>query len=144
MVIVYICITIIKMYLKAHWLFLQTFLHVYMVLWLNQNILTENLSRRYTTIVSQSSTYQSFTASRANDGNLSTTSDSCSHTGLNKTKAWFQVDLGKHYHLSNVKIHYRKDGMYHLTCIDWLFKLNWYSSLICIKVIWYFFSNELV
>nr|XP_034322511.1 multiple epidermal growth factor-like domains protein 6 [Crassostrea gigas] len=70
----------------------------------------ENLSERSTTIVSQSSTYLSFTASRANDGNLSTTSDSCSHTGLNKAIAWFQVDLGKQFHLSNVKIHYRKDG----------------------------------
>uniref|UniRef100_A0A8W8P3H3 F5/8 type C domain-containing protein n=1 Tax=Magallana gigas TaxID=29159 RepID=A0A8W8P3H3_MAGGI len=70
----------------------------------------QNLSERSTTIVSQSSTYLSFTASRANDGNLSTTSDSCSHTGLNKAIAWFQVDLGKQFHLSNVKIHYRKDG----------------------------------
>lgn len=119
-------LTIIKMYLEGHWLFLQTFLRVFILLWLNKNLFTENLSERSTTIVSQSSTYLSFTASRANDGILSTTSDSCSHTGFNAAIAWFQVDLGKQFHLSNVKIHYRKDGLYNLISIEYQLLLVFY------------------
>ncbi|XP_052692845.1 multiple epidermal growth factor-like domains protein 10 [Crassostrea angulata] len=74
----------------------------------------ENLSRRSATIISVSSIFESYTTSNANDGNLNTTYIFCSHTDLNQTKAWLQVDLGKPYSINHVKIYYRKDdyGLY--------------------------------
>lgn len=75
-------------------------------------VFTENLSRRSTTIISVSSTFESYTSSKANDGNLNTTSIYCSHTDVNQTRAWLQVDLRKPYSISSVKIYYRKDCMY--------------------------------
>ncbi|XP_065945076.1 scavenger receptor class F member 2 [Magallana gigas] len=68
-----------------------------------------NLSRRSTTIISLSSTFESYSASKANDGILNTTSIYCSHTDVNQERAWLQVDLGKPYSISSVKIYYRKD-----------------------------------
>ncbi|XP_065922235.1 delta and Notch-like epidermal growth factor-related receptor [Magallana gigas] len=70
----------------------------------------ENLSRRPTTVLTQSSTYNGQTASFANDGNLQTDDLNCSHTAPNNTKAWLQVDFGESYSINNVKIYYRRDG----------------------------------
>lgn len=75
-------------------------------------VFTENLSRRSATIISVSSIFESYTTSNANDGNLNTTYIFCSHTDLNQTTAWLQVDLGKPYSINHVKIYYRKDGMH--------------------------------
>ncbi|XP_062613537.1 receptor-type tyrosine-protein phosphatase T-like, partial [Saccostrea cucullata] len=71
----------------------------------------ENLSRRSTTTLSQSSTYHN--ASRANDGDRSTTENYCAHTAsINTNRAWFQVDLGKPYSIKSVNIYYRKEGQW--------------------------------
>lgn len=72
----------------------------------------ENLARRSTTIITQSSTYQSHNASRTNDGITFTKEDNCAHTDTNNnSKAWLQVDLGKEFSIRNVVIFYRDEGM---------------------------------
>lgn len=57
--------------------------------------IAENLSRKHTTKVSQSSTYSDYYATRANDGITATNDAYCAHTTLHKPLAWFQVDLGQ-------------------------------------------------
>lgn len=71
----------------------------------------ENLSRRPTTVLTQSSTYNAQTASIANDGDIQTDEHYCAHTAHNHTKAWLQVDFGQPYIINNVIIHYRREGM---------------------------------
>lgn len=73
--------------------------------------IAENLSRKHTTKVSQSSTYSDYYATRANDGITATNDAYCAHTTLHKPLAWFQVDLGQLYNIWNIKIYYRKDGI---------------------------------
>ncbi|XP_065922192.1 uncharacterized protein [Magallana gigas] len=70
----------------------------------------ENLSRRPTTVLTQSSTYNAQTASIANDGDVQTDELHCSHTAHNHTKAWLQVDFGQPFMINNVIIHYRREG----------------------------------
>uniref|UniRef100_A0A8W8NW47 F5/8 type C domain-containing protein n=1 Tax=Magallana gigas TaxID=29159 RepID=A0A8W8NW47_MAGGI len=70
----------------------------------------ENLSRRPTTVLTQSSTYHAQTASIANDGDVQTNEQHCAHTAHNHPKAWLQVDFGHSYSINNVKIYYRKEG----------------------------------
>lgn len=72
----------------------------------------ENLSRRPTTVLTQSSTYNAQTASIANDGDVQTDELHCSHTAHNHTKAWLQVDFGQPYMINNVIIYYRREGTY--------------------------------
>lgn len=77
--------------------------------------------------MSQSSTFVSHKATLAIDGDLRTTDHYCSHTDVNKTFAWFQVDLGKPYSISNVTLYYRKDGkanQFVIKCIAVLFYFN--------------------
>nr|XP_034322513.1 uncharacterized protein LOC105322931 [Crassostrea gigas] len=69
----------------------------------------ENLSRRPTTVLTQSSTYNGQTASFADDGNLKTDDLNCAHTAPNNTKAWLQVDFEESYSINNVYIFYRRD-----------------------------------
>lgn len=73
--------------------------------------LSENLSKRNTTILKLSSTLDGYGVALANDGNLDVKDWNCSHTDLYQTQAWLQVDLGKPYSISNVKIYYRTEGM---------------------------------
>ncbi|XP_056003638.1 multiple epidermal growth factor-like domains protein 6 [Ostrea edulis] len=69
----------------------------------------ENLSRRSTTTLSQSSTHDDRFAYYANDNDLRTKYARCAHTDANKHIAWFQVDLGKEFSIKNVKVYYRKE-----------------------------------
>ncbi|XP_056002221.1 platelet endothelial aggregation receptor 1-like isoform X2 [Ostrea edulis] len=69
----------------------------------------ENLSRRSTTTLSQSSTHYDRFAYYANDNDLRTNYARCAHTDANKSIAWFQVDLGKEYSIKSVKVYYRKE-----------------------------------
>lgn len=71
----------------------------------------ENLCRRPTTLLSQSSTFYSREATLAKDGNLGTYFSKCAHTAMNKTLAWLQVDFGQTYSISSVQIRYRNDGI---------------------------------
>ncbi|MES1922824.1 hypothetical protein MHBO_004350 [Bonamia ostreae] len=73
-------------------------------------ILAENLSRKNSTIVSQSSTYLTRYANYSNDGKHGTTENECSHTGIGHKKAWFQVDLKEEYSLKSITITYRDEG----------------------------------
>lgn len=74
----------------------------------------DNLSRRRTTTVTQSTTFKSdtdfwYNATLAIDG-LTNTSDSyCSHTGTDQAIAWLQVDLGAYYSIHSVKLFYRNE-----------------------------------
>lgn len=70
----------------------------------------ENLCRRPTTVLSQSSTYKINNASLANDGNLQTDYINCAQTNTNETEAWLQVDFGHFYSINNVKIRSRNEG----------------------------------
>lgn len=70
----------------------------------------ENLCRRPTTVLSQSSTYKINNASLANDGNLQTDYIYCAQTNINETEAWLQVDFGHFYSINNVKIRSRNEG----------------------------------
>lgn len=80
------------------------------------NRVVENLSRRDTTTLTQSSTYNpNNTASLAKDGDIRTKEHYCAHTAPGSAKAWFQVDLGKPYSINSVKIYYRKEGRHHYT-----------------------------
>lgn len=74
-------------------------------------LISENLCKRKTTILGQSSTQHGQGVSFANDGNLDLTYAHCSLTDFNRPRAWFQVDLGIPYSVSNVKIYYRSEGM---------------------------------
>ncbi|XP_061185073.1 uncharacterized protein LOC133193115 [Saccostrea echinata] len=80
--------------------------------------ITENLSIKNTTNVSQSSTYN-YTkgnkhiyrnATNANDGEFGTREADCAHTAPGHDKAWFQVDLGSTYSLKSIIITYRDEG----------------------------------
>lgn len=73
--------------------------------------LQENLSRRPTAVLTQSSTYATNIASKANDGKVKLDWTVCAHTATNRRKAWLQVDLGQSYGINNVKIYYRNQGM---------------------------------
>ncbi|XP_078329713.1 uncharacterized protein LOC144624179 [Crassostrea virginica] len=86
------------------------FICIYGILHLISVVAFENLSRRNTTIISQSSTYDKNFASLANDGILKTTLDYCGYTQPGYSKAWLQVDLGKRFSLNYVKVYYRKEG----------------------------------
>ncbi|XP_065945112.1 uncharacterized protein [Magallana gigas] len=71
----------------------------------------ENLCRRPTTVLSQSSTYKINNASLANDGNLQTDYIYCAQTNTNETEAWLQVDFGHFYSINNVKIRSRNEDV---------------------------------
>uniref|UniRef100_A0A8W8NSC7 F5/8 type C domain-containing protein n=1 Tax=Magallana gigas TaxID=29159 RepID=A0A8W8NSC7_MAGGI len=89
-----------------------------------------NLSRKPTTTVTQSSTYTGtifHNASLATDGTNKTTERFCSHTDVNHTKAWFQVDLGGKYSIKSVKIFYRREG-FHISAIFQKKTLNRFVS----------------
>lgn len=73
-------------------------------------IVTENLSRRNSTVLSLSSLFHTQNATLANDGEHSTIYTKCSHTEENQTIAWLQVDLREPYSISNVTMYYRDDG----------------------------------
>lgn len=75
-------------------------------------VFAENLSRKSSTTVSLSFTFDNRFANFANDGSLKTSYYSCSHTDVNKNIAWFQVDLGEPYSINNVKLYYRKEGKF--------------------------------
>nr|XP_034322834.1 cell death abnormality protein 1 [Crassostrea gigas] len=70
----------------------------------------ENLSRRSSTALTQSSIHYINNASIANDGDVQTDFQHCAHTALNQTEAWLQVDFGQSYRINNVKIYYRREG----------------------------------
>lgn len=70
----------------------------------------ENLCRRNGTVLSQSSTYKGNYAVLAYDGSTMTREEYCALTDVNYSKAWLQVDLGKPYSMSSVKIYFRKEG----------------------------------
>lgn len=74
--------------------------------------IAENLSRHPTTSVLQSSTYGSNIATLVIDGDKRTSEKYCTHTEVNQTKAWLQIDLGKPFNIESVKIFYRNEGMY--------------------------------
>ncbi|XP_065941961.1 multiple epidermal growth factor-like domains protein 6 [Magallana gigas] len=82
----------------------------------------ENLSRRPTTVLTQSSTYNAQTASIANDGDVHTDDLNCAHTAPNNEKAWLQVDFGESYSINNVKIYYRRDGDGHYNWKQYRFR----------------------
>lgn len=69
---------------------------------------SENLSRRRTTRLTQSSTHYGRKASEGNDGVTDTNYVNCAHTTFEKQKAWFQVDLGKRFSIQRIKIYFRK------------------------------------
>lgn len=75
------------------------------------SFLQENLSRRSSTALTQSSIHYINNASIANDGDVQTDFQHCAHTALNQTEAWLQVDFGQSYRINNVKIYYRREGM---------------------------------
>lgn len=77
-----------------------------------QYFFLDNLSRKNTTNVTQNSIYESHGPTFAVDGIILTKEDDCSHTDVNHSMAWFQVDLGKQYSIKNVKIYYRREGVY--------------------------------
>lgn len=74
------------------------------------HLFSENLCRRNGTVLTQSSTYKSNYATLAHDGITSTKEVFCALTDTNYSKAWLQVDLGKPYSVSCVKIYFRKEG----------------------------------
>uniref|UniRef100_K1QWP7 Uncharacterized protein n=1 Tax=Magallana gigas TaxID=29159 RepID=K1QWP7_MAGGI len=82
----------------------------------------ENLSRRPTTVLTQSSTYHAQTASLANDGDVQTDEQHCVHTANNHTKAWLQVDFGEVHSIHNVKIYHRREGMHCVPFICFILK----------------------
>ncbi|XP_078330625.1 receptor-type tyrosine-protein phosphatase epsilon-like [Crassostrea virginica] len=92
----------------------------------------ENLSKRSTTMLAQSSTYRTNIASLANDGNYETTEDFCAHTAPDHDKAWFQVDLGKHYSITSVKIYYRREGC-STNCVSNTCETNGYCTHRCVE-----------
>ncbi|XP_065933952.1 multiple epidermal growth factor-like domains protein 10 [Magallana gigas] len=86
-----------------------TFLWTTLVCFFSGIYCFENLSRRNTTVLELSSTYDGHGVTLANDGDLALKEWYCSHTDPNRPKAWLQVDLGQSYSISNVKIYYRTE-----------------------------------
>lgn len=73
--------------------------------------IVENLSRKPSTLLTQSTTFQSQGAFLANDGQKSTSYGDCTHTAPNRSSAWLQVDLRKVYTVESVNIYYRNEGL---------------------------------
>ncbi|XP_078329699.1 uncharacterized protein LOC144624167 isoform X3 [Crassostrea virginica] len=70
----------------------------------------ENLARKNSTVLTQSTTYQYNNATLANNGDLRTTEQYCAHTAPGYDKAWFQVDFGSPFNILSVKIYFRREG----------------------------------
>lgn len=72
--------------------------------------LPENLCRRPTTVLTQSSTYDKHEADFANDGDVTTVKRFCASTDIKQTKAWLQADLGESFSIKSVKLYFANDG----------------------------------
>lgn len=81
----------------------------------------ENLSRKPTTTLSQSSTYSNYYATRANDGLTTTSGDYCANTAPNHPLAWFQVDLENSQHMECKNILQKRR---YLLCVNWFEQLH--------------------
>jgi hypothetical protein len=77
---------------------------------------TDNLAKRGT--AKQSSSYKSFNASKALDGdrNQDWYGGSCGHTALGRTTAWWRLDIGQRANIYNIVIYYRNDSKY-ILCV---------------------------
>lgn len=69
----------------------------------------ENLCRRPTTVLTQSSTYPKQGVGFANDGNKRSKARCCSRTADKLPKAWLQVDLGQPFSIKNVQLYFPTD-----------------------------------
>lgn len=69
----------------------------------------ENLCRRPTTVLTQSSTYPKQGVGFANDGNKRSKARCCSRTADKQPKAWLQVDLGQPFSIKNVQLYFPTD-----------------------------------
>ena len=74
----------------------------------------ENLAKRGT--AEQSSSYNSFNALKALDGNRNQNLSlgSCSHTAPNQTTAWWRLDIRQKVNIYNIVIYYRNTSKYEL------------------------------
>lgn len=71
----------------------------------------ENLAAKQEATVTQSSTHMSQGPDLANNKQHDdTTYGQCSHTAVNHSLAWLQVDLGGKRSIKSVKIYYRDEG----------------------------------
>lgn len=66
-------------------------------------------------IAVSSSTFPSYVASRAVDGNTDQNVSRCFHSDVKDyiKEAWLRIDLGEVYSVQSVKIWYRGDSRYH-------------------------------
>ena len=66
----------------------------------------------------QSSSYSSYNALKALDGNRDQHMDgeSCGHTAPSHTTAWWRLDIGQQVNIYNIVIYYRNDSKYKM-CI---------------------------
>jgi hypothetical protein len=73
---------------------------------------SENLARRGT--AKQSSSYGSYYASKALDGNINQNWEggSCGHTAIRQTTAWWRLDIGQRANIYNIVIYSRKNRKY--------------------------------
>lgn len=82
--------------------------------WCNTRIwhflLLENLCRRPTIVLTQSSTYDKHEADFANDGDVTTVKRFCASTDIKHSKAWLQADLGESFSIKSVKLYFANDG----------------------------------
>lgn len=77
-------------------------------------VLSENLCRRNSTVLSLSSTFSIYSASLGNDGVVLMNEKYCTKTIPGFEKAWLQVDLGKQFSIKSIKIFYRRKCEYYL------------------------------
>ena len=62
----------------------------------------------------QSSSYSSYNALKALDGNRNQNwyGESCGHTATGQTTAWWRLDIGQQTNIHNIVIYYRNDSKY--------------------------------
>ncbi|XP_052692860.1 uncharacterized protein LOC128171168 [Crassostrea angulata] len=72
----------------------------------------ENLCRRPTTVLTQSSTYDKHEADFANDGDVTSIKRFCASTDIKRPKAWLQADLGESFSIKSVKLYFANDDFW--------------------------------
>ena len=79
-------------------------------------MLTDNLDDIGT--AKQSSSYRNYNALKALDGNRNQDfrGESCGHTAIHRTTAWWRLDIRQQVNIYNIEIYYRKTSKYKM-CI---------------------------
>ena len=99
-------------------------------------MLTVNLAEMGT--AKQSSSYGSFNAAKALDGNRNQDwyGYSCGHTPEGQTEAWWRLDIGQRANIYNIVIYYRENSKYKIrsTIVSLFLQYTVYNIIKCLAL----------